>query len=180
MMRSPLTRSLRRSTPCVAGCWGPKLSSISSPEEKRPSCESSNWRLTGWCWLMTAALPRPSVPQAPQPAQAPEVPEAWPASRRCRCRPPGRPSPRSTRDRSPRRYRSPRPGSPSQRIAVEAFPEEDTGHVRVVREAHAVHVVDLALGPVGGLPHPAHGGHLRLFAGRHLEADAAVRREAVE
>src|SRR5882724_2708051 len=40
----------------------------------------------------------------------------------------------------------------AQREAVEPLPEEDAGHVRVARETHAVHVVDLALRPVGGPP----------------------------
>ena len=65
-------------------------------------------------------------------------------------------------------------------VAVEALPEEDAGHVRVAGEAHAVHVVDLALRPVGGAPDRGDRGHRRRLVGRHPQPDPAVRLEAVD
>ncbi len=68
----------------------------------------------------------------------------------------------------------------AERVPVEALPEEDAGHVGMAREAHPVHVVDLALRPVGGAPDAAHRGHGGGLVGRHLQADAPVGGEAVQ
>src|SRR6185503_13259842 len=49
-MRSPSTWSFRRSTPWVDGCWGPKLSSITSPLAKRESLISVSASANG-LWI---------------------------------------------------------------------------------------------------------------------------------
>src|SRR6185295_14863323 len=67
-MRSPSTLSFRRSTPCVAGCWGPKLSSISSSRWRRLSERPSS---KDWAkgWLMTKPISAygPHLPGPPLP-----------------------------------------------------------------------------------------------------------------
>ena len=43
----------------------------------------------------------------------------------------------------------------AERVAGEVLPHEDAAEIRVVAEADAVHVVDLALGPLGAGPEVA-------------------------
>src|SRR6185295_4483307 len=68
MIRSPSTLSFRRSTPWVAGCWGPKLSSISSSRWRRVSerPSSKDWA-KGSVMMAPASASGPSPPRPSSP-----------------------------------------------------------------------------------------------------------------
>src|SRR4029077_13355574 len=117
--RSRWSRTLRRRTPWIAGCRGPKPSSISSPRSLNPS---------------------PSLLAS-------------------------------------RRGAEPLDGEVlAQRMALEPFPKQDAGEIRMAVEAEAEEVPHLALAGLGGAPDRGDGRDRRLLAGRDLEAQPPLRR----
>src|SRR5947209_2387738 len=133
-MTSPSVRSTRRSTPCVLGCCGPMLTSISSVRTSNSTTVGS--RVGGVA--MAINFPRSLISNLQSaiynlqssPSSNPMV-----LQRELVILP--------------------------QRVADPIFGEQDAVQVRMADEQNAAQVVNLALVPVRGFPERCDRGHLR-------------------
>ena len=159
---SPSSSTTARVTPCIAGCDGPRFTTIRF-DGSGASSSLSTARARG-VLLAARAAARPA-PKLPGVASRVQPCQPLAVGRHVSLAPePSRGASRASRARARGRCRGPRAPATSgcrplqrvvlaQRVADELVVHEQPAHVGVAGEADAVHVEAVPLEPVGAAPH---------------------------
>src|SRR5437764_7240347 len=153
-IRSPSTLTSTRSTPCVAGCCGPTLRTISSVW-RPPVLERSGTRVRA----------SGTLPIRPLPARCPGSSQRAPGSRLFLVLRPG-PGLVPAAGKAERA---------AQRVSLEVFRQVELHEVGVAVEGDAEHLGALPFVPVGTAEDRGQAGHGRALRGKaHVEDDGVA------